>query len=655
MDVETAGGNYMTDGMGVSASSTLVFEENSNQTQNQIRSKFEDYLGIYDFDVIEDPNNTYIDHIDCWAKFLDVDKILIRSVPQSHPQYDEIEDVVDYYELQITGYGTSYEIYRVYTPNNQPYTNSIILNGKVLVPITGSSWDDDALDSYEEAMPGYEIVGLTGSWESTDALHCRTKGIPDKDMIYISHIPLQEDIQPIDGSGIEISATLISLDGQNSSDTFAEIRYRFNNSTYQSAQLNYTTGNEFSGLIPSCSGDCEVSYYLMAINADGDIFNHPYIGEADPHIFNMINAEVQISVDYSAAWNLVGNPVTTPENQVDILFPESTENTLYNFGSSGYVSQSELEPGVGYWLHFQNNGTTDISGLPIYEQYLNLMEGWNLISGLSVTISTDQILDPSSILIPNTYYGYQAGAGYVNSDEIHPGKGYWVRTNTEGAILLTNQASRIINFTDRASRADWISINGTKLYLGLFVSERERLSYSLPPKPPENGSDVRFKGDKKYCTDSGIIEIKSNDSILELYFEISNPNQVWKLVDISTNIQTTITGNGHLSIPNSEEFEIYKQLKIPQRFLLHQNFPNPFNPKTMISFETPSESYTSLDIYDIIGNKIINLQKGIIDAGYHSIYWDGNNIKGKEVPSGIYFYKLSFDKRMITRKMILLN
>ena len=64
----------------------------------------------------------------------------------------------------------------------QPYTNSIILNNKVLVPIENNSYDDDALASYAEALPGYEILGFTGSWESTDALHCRAKGIPDLEM-----------------------------------------------------------------------------------------------------------------------------------------------------------------------------------------------------------------------------------------------------------------------------------------------------------------------------------------------------------------------------------------------------------------------------------------------------------------------------------------
>ena len=82
----------MTDGYGISASSTLVYEENS-MSNNQVNQNMLDYYGVHTYHTIEDPNNTYIDHIDCWGKFLSPSKILLREVPVSHPQYNEIENV----------------------------------------------------------------------------------------------------------------------------------------------------------------------------------------------------------------------------------------------------------------------------------------------------------------------------------------------------------------------------------------------------------------------------------------------------------------------------------------------------------------------------------------------------------------------------------
>ena len=191
-DIVSAGGNYMTDGLGVGASSTLVYEENSI-SNNQIHQDMFDYYGIDPYHTIEDPNNTYIDHIDCWGKFLSPQKVLLREVPTSHAQYDEIEEVVDYFENIVNGNGESWEIYRVYTPSNQPYTNSIILNNKVFVPIMNSSWDDEALEVYEQAMPDHEILPFTGSWVSTDGLHCRVKGIPDLSLYQYSQGDVNTD------------------------------------------------------------------------------------------------------------------------------------------------------------------------------------------------------------------------------------------------------------------------------------------------------------------------------------------------------------------------------------------------------------------------------------------------------------------------------
>jgi len=59
-----------------------------------------------------------------------------------------------------------------------------------LLPLTGSQWDEEAIESYEEAMPGYEIIGIIdNSWLNSDALHCRTKGLADLGMLYIDHLP----------------------------------------------------------------------------------------------------------------------------------------------------------------------------------------------------------------------------------------------------------------------------------------------------------------------------------------------------------------------------------------------------------------------------------------------------------------------------------
>ena len=177
MDLITAGGNYMTDGQGMSLSTNLTEEENPDLTNAEMDQMVLDYLGVEQYDRVDDPTGMYIQHIDTWGKYLDVDKILLPLVPANHPHYDEIEATVDFMETLTSSYGTPYEIYRINTPNNEPYTNSLIINDHVFVAVTGSEWDDDAIATYQEAMPGYTVVGITGSWLSSDALHCRRRHV----------------------------------------------------------------------------------------------------------------------------------------------------------------------------------------------------------------------------------------------------------------------------------------------------------------------------------------------------------------------------------------------------------------------------------------------------------------------------------------------
>jgi len=295
-DLKHTGGNYMTDGMGISASTDIVHTENTNLTQAQIAQIMLNYYGIHTYHVRPDPNNTYIDHIDCWAKYLAPDKILIRSVPNTHPQYNAIEATVAYFAAQTSSYGTPLEVIRVYTPNNQPYTNSLILNDRVFVPIMNSSWDAAAIQTYKDAMPGYEVLGFTGSWESTDALHCRTIGITNLQKVHIRHVPLsgEQPVQP----GYPVEAVVKAFSGQPLKSDSVLIYYRVNGQSWQTVNMTNTGSQTWSGTIPAAASGSQVDYYLFAADQANKRIKHPFIGAPDPHSFSVgAQAFAQITVN----------------------------------------------------------------------------------------------------------------------------------------------------------------------------------------------------------------------------------------------------------------------------------------------------------------------------------------------------------------------
>ena len=320
MDLIYGGGNYMTDGRGVAASTDLVVDENPDKTVDDIGQTVKNFLGVHTYHIVPDTTGTYIKHIDTWAKFLAVDKIMIRQVPPSHPRYAETEAAVDYFASQTSSFGTPYQIFRVQTPNNQPYTNSLILNNKVLVPIVNGPWDDDAIAAYQAAMPGYEVLGFTGSWLSTDALHCRVMGIPDTGMLYIEHVPVTAD-QPT-GVPIEIRASVLPYSGQALQPSSPTILWKTSPAgTYLTVPMTHLGGNEYRGFVPTQASAGSVYYYIRAADGSGRSENHPFIGAPDPHVIAVVGGG---GGPPAAPSNLVATPVSP--TQINLSWADGSNN-----------------------------------------------------------------------------------------------------------------------------------------------------------------------------------------------------------------------------------------------------------------------------------------------------------------------------------------
>lgn len=89
--------------------------------------------------------------------------------------------------------------------------------------------------------------------------------------------------------------------------------------------------------------------------------------------------------------------------------------------------------------------------------------------------------------------------------------------------------------------------------------------------------------------------------------------------------------------------------------LLNQNFPNPFNPETTISFDMPKAGNARLDVFNVKGQLVKNLFNGNAPYGKTNLVWNGTDNSGQNVPSGLYFYRLNTNGRSETRKMMLMK
>jgi len=91
-------------------------------------------------------------------------------------------------------------------------------------------------------------------------------------------------------------------------------------------------------------------------------------------------------------------------------------------------------------------------------------------------------------------------------------------------------------------------------------------------------------------------------------------------------------------------------VELPTNFRLEQNYPNPFNPVTTISFSLPAEGDVTLKVFDVQGKEVAELVNGHRDAGSYNVQWDASN-----VPSGIYFYRITAGEFSDTKRMTLMK
>ena len=294
MNLEHTGGNMMEDGRGHGVSDNLVLQENNNNETN-VRNKMRDYLGIDPYHITIDPQGDYIAHVDCWGKYLAPDKILIARVPQSNSHYNDYESVAQYFETTNCCWGYPYHVYRVDEPGGYtlaPYTNSLILNKTVYVPLgDNSTYNNQALAVYQDAMPGYEIIGVTNSgysgWENTDALHCRTRGVMDFNMLFVDHRDVLFGEQGWQDS-IPVVSKFIAYSGQDLKQDSLLVYYSIDGGAYQVAHMT-ATGNpdEYVGYIKGYQGESEINYYVFGADESGHRYTQPVFADLDPHHFTV--------------------------------------------------------------------------------------------------------------------------------------------------------------------------------------------------------------------------------------------------------------------------------------------------------------------------------------------------------------------------------
>ncbi len=376
-------------------------------------------------------------------------------------------------------------------------------------------------------------------------------------------------------------------------------------------------------------------------------------------------------------WNLISNPLDLPDDSVGALFPSAGGPAFAYDSVSGYVASQTIVPGKGYWVRnkFGSVQTSQIYGHRISAETLRVFAGWNLIGSVSSPVPVGNILTVGTTIV-SQLFGFDGG--YLVEDSVKPGNGYWLKVGQSGTIILgpLNPSGSTVyqNFSNALDRYNRLVVtdgggNRGILYFGRRVSDEAEGEFEMPPVPPGGFFDVRF-GSNTFVSISDDhpdrfdpIRLSSSIQPLAMRWEIRDSRTVSSLVVNGHAI--SLAENGSLIIPEEIRtlgIRYAAPVDGPRTYSLRQNYPNPFNPSTVIMFTLPGRSQVRLTVYDALGHVVKTLLDGSRQGGEQSVSWNGTDLNGNQVASGLYIYRIEAknadDRESIFRdakKMILLR
>lgn len=313
----------------------------------------------------------------------------------------------------------------------------------------------------------------------------------------------------------------------------------------------------------------------------------------------------------------------------DLEISQQNDSIIYacafNKGSYGYNWYISTDGGRNWetFLWYVNNDRRFISLSPFNDQVIFITQNYSLYKSTDSGINFF-IADPSHAHIADLYY---------DIDSTHIYSVQYFANNPSYSLKVSNNEGNISSWSEIYSSSNKINISldhsqSGKLFLadgnGIYISENYGLSFN------------EYK-----ILDSNIVGIYKKPLSNLLYaatkhhlFEIT-PDSIRIIKHIVLNVE-------------DEKNQINK-------YFLSQNFPNPFNPTTTISFSIPQSQNIELKVFDVLGNEVVTLLNEYKESGEHKVEFSAIGGYTYSLPSGIYFYKLKAGDFIQTKKMLLLK
>ncbi len=146
-----------------------------------------------------------------------------------------------------------------------------------------------------------------------------------------------------------------------------------------------------------------------------------------------IGVERSASIGLARGWNLISLPVTSPDRSKSSLFPSAISDAFEYNGL--YIVRDSLRYGRGYWLRFDQAQPGSLAGGRRVADTIDVRAGWNLIGTVSTAVPINSVGSIPSGIILSKFFTYTSG--YMASDSLMPGYGYWVKVSQDGSVIVS--------------------------------------------------------------------------------------------------------------------------------------------------------------------------------------------------------------------------
>jgi hypothetical protein len=383
-------------------------------------------------------------------------------------------------------------------------------------------------------------------------------------------------------------------------------------------------------------------------------------------------------------WNLISWNVDTPADDIetiikdikgciDIVLGFEQGGATYDPNLSQFSTLTTLDHLHGYWFRMNCDTTLCVTGTKVApDTPIDLEQNWNLVSYLPEEADSTRhallsVLDGLIVALgfDNNGLTYDpAYPGFATLDTMRAGLGYWLKTDGPATLIYpgSNPKASIYAASRGTMKAfppavgvtpttewidlygDGITLDGTLIPTGTVLAVYDENGYLCGQATVETGGRISFT--PVYSDDKSTTTVEGPDLGGSINLTVNGipVQQSYTFGGLGDRIRLTTLNS--LSKPSEN---------LPRQFGLAQNYPNPFNPGTSIEFNLPVASRATVDVYNVVGEKVTTLLDRFLPAGRYSVNWDGANASGKPASSGMYFYRLKAGEFTDAKKMMLVK